>query len=419
MPSLTTAPAHGPILTPGSQASGRQAQPFKARRWLMLAALLTWPAVAGNLVAEPMRPSADATILEHLPDASDPGRRDLHKKHAELRARPNDLPLAIDVARDEMKQCGRLFDPRACGRAEAALDPWINADDPPIDVLLLRGLLRQTNHLFEAALVDLGRVLEAQPLNVQALLTRAVIHEVRAEYTLARADCGTAAFRVGQAAQVACLAAASSLTGHAVVTLAALKLADSDPGSSAEERLWALTVEAEIAARLDRTDQARDAFLRARALIPDDSYLLAAYADFLLDLGQPREVIAMLADRTRIDPLLLRLAEAEELTGAASPTHITTLAQSFETSRRRGDIVHQREQGRFELHVLHRPTDALATALANWQVQREPADARVLMEAALAAHQPMAAKSALDWFHANSVEDAALAGLVQRLELAS
>jgi hypothetical protein len=146
-------------------------------------------------------------------------------------------------------------------------------------VLLLRGVLRQTYHLFDAALADLGQVLATQPLNAQALLTRAVIHEVRAEYAMARTDCGAAAFRVGQAARVACLAGATSLTGHATVTLTALKLSDADAGSSTEERLWALTVEGEVAARLGRAGQAEDAFARARTITSDDSYLLGAYAD--------------------------------------------------------------------------------------------------------------------------------------------
>jgi hypothetical protein len=390
-----------------------------ARRRPSLLAGLVWLAIVAPVAAEPMRPADDAFVLEHLPDAQDPGRHTLHALHTELLSRPDDLPLAIQVARAEMQQCRKLFDPRACGRAEAALSRWINADNPPVEVLLLRGVLRQTYHLFDAALADLGQVLATQPLNAQALLTRAVIHEVRAEYAMAQTDCGAAAFRVGQAARVACLAGATSLTGHAAVTLTALQLSDADAGSSAEERLWALTVEGEIAARLGRAGQAEDAFARARTITSDDSYLLGAYADLLLDCGRPREVVTMLADRTRIDPLLLRLAEAEERLGTPDPVHVAVLAQSFETSRRRGDIVHQREQARFELHVLHQPAGALTTAQANWQVQREPADARILMEAALAARRPRAAQPALDWFHANLVEDVTLAGLVHQLEIAS
>lgn len=388
---------------------------FPLRRLFHAAALSLLAAAATPLRAEPMVPGDPAMVVEHLPDAQDPARHALHALHAQLLANPSNLALALRVARGEMTECRKLFDPRACGRAEAALGPWIGAANPLPDVLLLRGLLRQTNHLFDAALADLGRVLDIQPDNAQALLTSAVVHEVRAEYALAQKDCGLAWFHVRDAAAVACLAGVSSLTGHATVTLAALKLHDSDPASPAAERLWALTVEGEVAGRLGRNVAAEDAFTRARAIAPDDSYLLGAYADLLLDLNRPREVVAMLAGRTRIDPLLLRLAEAEERLGTPDPTHVAWLAQSFETSRRRGDIVHEREHARFVLHVLHHPQEALAIAESNWRVQREPADARILMEAALATKRPEAAAPALAWFHGNLVEDLPLADLARQL----
>jgi len=372
-------------------------------------------AAATPIRAEPMAPTDESLVIERLPNAQDPGRHAMHTLHTQLLANPHDLTLAIGVARGEMARCRTLFDPRACGRAEAALGPWIDAENPPPDVLLLRGLLRQTNHLFDAALVDLSRVLAIQPNNAQALLTRAVVHEVRAEYALAQQDCGLARFHIGDAAAVACLAGASSLTGHATTTLIALKISDSDPASPEAERLWALTVEGEVASRLGRSAEAEDAFKRARAIAPDDSYLLGAYADLLLGLDRPREVAAMLADRTRIDPLLLRLSEAEERLGTPDPSHIAQLAQSFETSRRRGDIVHEREQARFALHVQHQPQEALKVAESNWRVQREPADARILMEAALAAKHPEAAAAALAWYRGNKVEDVAIAGLAQQL----
>jgi len=388
---------------------------FVPRRLFRAVAVLMLVTAATPMHAEPMVPTDKALVIEHLPNAQDPGRRALHALHIQLVANPDDLTLATRVARGEMALCRSQFDPRACGRAEAALGPWIGAEDPPPDVILLRGLLRQTNHLFDAALADLGRVLAIQPNNAQALLTRAVVHEVRAEYALAQQDCGLARFHVGLAAAVACLAGANSLTGHAATMLSALRISDSDPASPEAERLWALTVEGEIAARLGRYGEAEDAFMRARAITPDDSYLLGAYADLLLDRDRPREAAVMLADRTRIDPLLLRLAESEDRLGTPDPFHVAQLAQSFETSRRRGDIVHEREQARFTLHVLHQPQDALTIATSNWRVQREPADARILMEAALAAKRPQAAAPALGWYRENGVEDLAIADLARQL----
>jgi 6-phosphofructokinase len=48
-------------------------------------------------------------------------------------------------------------------------------------------------------------------------------------------------------------------------------------------------------------------------------------------------------------------------------------------------------------------------------VQREPADARTLLEAALAAHQPQAAAPVLDWLQRSGIESAVLRDLATQL----
>ncbi len=59
---------------------------------------------------------------------------------------------------------------------------------------------------------------------------------------------------------------------------------------------------------------------------------------------------------------------------------------------------------------------ALVLALDNWRLQREPRDARVLLQAALAARSPAAAVPVLAWFDGNRVEDVVLADLVRRVK---
>ena len=55
-------------------------------------------------------------------------------------------------------------------------------------------------------------------------------------------------------------------------------------------------------------------------------------------------------------------------------------------------------------------------AEANWAVQREPWDARLLLEAALAADQPGAARRALDWLAASHLEDLRLSELAAHFQ---
>jgi hypothetical protein len=183
------------------------------------------------------------------------------------------------------------------------------------------------------------------------------------------------------------------------------------------ERLWALTRLAEIEERRGDHAAAEAAFRQALDLGLTDGYLLAAYSDFLLDRGRPREVLALLKDKTRSDLLLLRLALASKaLDDPALKAWEGDLAARFDAARLRGDTVHQKEEARFALGVQGQAARALALAQENFAVQREPADARTLLEAALAAGQPAAAAPALKWMADSGVESVVLRALANKLK---
>jgi predicted Zn-dependent protease len=169
--------------------------------------------------------------------------------------------------------------------------------------------------------------------------------------------------------------------------------------------LWALTVQAETAERLGRATAAEAYFKDAFSLGVKDGYLTTAYADFLLEQNRPREVVEMLKDLTVIDPFMLRLTEAErKLNLDVWHAHADDLAQRFADAAARGDVVHRREEARFALRLKDDARRSLTLARANWQVQREPADALVLLEAAQAA-DPAAAKPVREWVTHNALED--------------
>jgi tetratricopeptide (TPR) repeat protein len=173
-----------------------------------------------------------------------------------------------------------------------------------------------------------------------------------------------------------------------------------------EQRLWILTRLAEMAWRLNEPALAEGHFKRALALNIADGFLLAAYADFLLDYGRPQEVLALLKDWARADPLLLRLTLAAQLTGAKTfREHQAALAARYAAARMRGDTTHEQEESRFSLVVMQQPREALKLALSNWRVQREPRDARAVLEAAIAVKDAAAAKPVLDWMAQTGIED--------------
>lgn len=188
------------------------------------------------------------------------------------------------------------------------------------------------------------------------------------------------------------------------------------PGAEPVFQVWVHTILGELAEQLGQVAAAEKHFRAALSFERRDPYLLGAYADFLLDQDRPGEVRELLEDESRIDPLLLRLALAERRLGAAAlGEHVALLQARFDAARRRGDSVHLREEARFTLHLLDRPGEALELARRNWATQREPADARLLLEAALAADDPAAAQPVLDWRERTGLEHVRIDALVDRL----
>ena len=182
-------------------------------------------------------------------------------------------------------------------------------------------------------------------------------------------------------------------------------------------RLWVLTRLAEMSLRQGDVKQAEEHFRAALALNVRDQFLLAAYADFLLDQGRPAEVIALLRDWVRSDILLLRLALAEKaLDAPAAKEHIQALKARFDAAALRGDKLHQQEEARFNLYLLGQKQKALALAQENWKLQREPRDARILLEAALAMKDPEVAQEALDWLERSGHEDPLLRRTAEKLK---
>ncbi len=87
----------------------------------------------------------------------------------------------------------------------------------------------------------------------------------------------------------------------------------------------------------------------------------------------------------------------------------------FDAAAQRGDRLHEQEAARFELDIEGQPRKALDFASLNYQVQKEPRDAEILMRAALAAKDAKAAQPALDWLRTSRYEDARLSALASQL----
>lgn len=374
-------------------------------------------AVAPAAFAAPYVPASGDQVIERLPSRGDPRQQELQRLRADLSATPNDPAKAAVLARRYVEVGRTDGDPRYFGYAQAALAPWWHLPDPPTEVRILRATLLQGRHQFDEALQDLDAVLRTDSRDAQAWLTRATIEQVQAEYAKAKASCSRLQALAPELVTVTCMANAASLSGQAEKVYPLLEStlkrhADADPGI----RSWAMTLLAEMAVRLGNAGAAETHFRGALALAPGDTYLLGAYADFLLDQNRAAEAESLLARHGRVDGLLLRHALALRARNAPQAGEQTaTLRTRFTAAAQRGSDEHLRERARFELGLMNNPSEALRLASENWKTQKEPADARILLEAALAAGDRGAAKPVLQWMQSNGVQDVALAALAGKL----
>jgi Tfp pilus assembly protein PilF len=240
---------------------------------------------------------------------------------------------------------------------------------------------------------------------------------VLADYAGARRDCDAMRAREKELYWSSCLAYIDGQTGQAAKAERQLvDLLARHAGSSPEGQLWLLTRMADLATRLGRNADAEAYYRRALALNITSQYLLSNYGDFLIDTGRPAEAVALLRDWVRSDVLLLRLTlAAQALKIPEFKTYAQTLRERFAAAAMRGDTLHRQEESRFQLSVEGNNTRALELAVANWAIQREPYDARILLEAAVAAGRRDAAKPVLDWLAQSKHEDPMLAALAQKL----
>jgi len=377
---------------------------------------------AGTSLAAPRTPANDDEIVQRLPYRLDATAR---AQRAQLASRPQQLSLALDTARQAIDRARRHGDPRELGLAQAALAPWWSLPAPPPAVRLLRATILQSQHAFDASLKDLDVLARGAPdipvaLQAQAGLTRASVLQVTGRLAEAGEACGhlqaapfTALGAPLALAARACSAELQSLQGRPREAEAALALLARD----AHADTWLALVRAELAERRG-DDTAAEARWREALTGGGDIYTRAAHADWLLDRHREAEVLKRLTPLDdEIDALLLRRAIAlHRVHDPAAPAAAQTLQARFDAAMQRGETTHAREQARLALDVQGRAAAALVLAQANWAQQKEPADALLLLRAALAAGQPDAAEPVRRLVRQRGWSDVRLAALDRSLQ---
>lgn len=398
-------------------------------RPIALALLCAISFAASAQSGQPYTPADDSVMLEHVGLPRAPGVLQLRDVREQWLAEPKNYAVSLAYARVALDVGRQEDEPRYFGYAESALRPWLEQAQPPPEALLLRASLRQVRKDFAGAMQDLDALVAAGgPESAQAQLARSGLHLTQGDPAAALGDCAALGQRVDPLLSGICTDTAQGLSGSGIPALAALDGARASAHSAAlPVRIRLLGSAAGIADRLGRSDAALADYAEAQRLLSTagtrDPGLLAAYADCLLERNRNAEVVTLLASATRIDSLLLRLALAERRLGEAgdakmaaqADAHSANLGLRFSEAHQRGDSLHLREEALYRLGLKRDAAQALQLAQQNWQQQREPIDARVLLRAALAANNPQAAQPVLDWMRRTKLEDVYLQMLTGQL----
>ena len=383
----------------------------RAKRLLCPIAVLLLGLSAPAAPAAPYRPTGDDVILERVPARSDLER--LAPLRAAVAQRPADLSAALALSRGYIEIGRRTSDPRFIAYAQAALAPWLARPSAPEGALVLQAITLQYLHRFDESLTLLDRALALEPLDAQAWLTRAALLELHGNYSEARRACARLVRAADQLTALTCLSSVASRNGELAASYLGLRsLASQAARLPSELRVWMLSMLAEMAERLGDDAAAEGELQEALGVARDDPYLKAMYADLLLRLNRPHEVIALLAGSEAQDALLLRLAIAARRAGEPEAQRWAGLyADRLRAAERARDFTHQREQAMYLLEVRDDPPAALIAAASNWALQREPSDLRVYAAAAQRVGSLADRQIIRNWLADTHYEDKTLTGL--------
>lgn len=374
-------------------------------------------AVTAPQFGVPYLPSRDDEVIQEVPARNDPSVHSMHALRAKFHAAPEDVGAALRLADAYVDYGRQIGDAHYAGYAEAVIAPWIHQAAPPPSALVLQATILQFRHQFGEAREFLRAAFKADAHNAQAWMTLATLDMVQGDYGSAGKDCAQVTSYAGFALGLACGGNLRSYLGQAQQSQALLRQAAASLATApAPTRAWLQGLMAETAERLGDWSAVESCYREALAATPQDNFLLVAYADFLLDRGRPQEVLKLLEGHEQSDTAFLRIVLAQAAVHSAElANNVWIMAARFEALALRGSDYFGREQSRFALQLQHDPARALTLALQNWSVQRAPWDARVLLEAALAARQPDAAAPALQFLERTHLQDPVIEPLAKQL----
>jgi tetratricopeptide (TPR) repeat protein len=333
---------------------------------------------------------------------------------------PQDQAIAASLAALYLERARSEREQRYFGRAEVLLQPWLARGDVSGATLRVQADILQNRHDFAGSLRLLDRAIEREPRDAGARLMRASVMMVQGRAGDARADCAAVLSSGASAAGTVCFAQILGATGKLAQAQTLLQTlfprdfsrVSQDSAPPAPIRGWALWLMADFADRRGDAPAAEHALRAALAATPTNEGVRSALVDLLLARGASREALSLVDLPAPSVGLLARRARAQAILRdpglSATRARIDDL---LNLATRRGERPHLREEALLALDLEHDPSRALELAKANFAIQRETIDVRLLVRAARVSGDTVALIQVAQWLRKTGFEDRMLEGL--------
>lgn len=376
-------------------------------RWLAISlfyALLISITVSSAL-AVPYKPTSIEEVVQPIPPSIAAISRQRNDDTGIRRA--SSKSNSLTKARYFITLAKRDNNNRWYGFARSSIQPWIDNINNDPEISLIKSHLHLLAHNFEQALSELNKVLEWRDDHPEALIMRANTYLMLSQYEKARRDCQRVTLLSNPVLGINCLARTNALTGSAEKALeqvlAVLKLASTlGPLERFESHLNA----AIFAHRLNKVSLAKQHYREAHVLKPNNAYLLEHYSDFLIEHDQWPMLEKLISKNT--DNLGQRIKLARyliEFTEQSAQSQITQIENEFVYLKNIKDNFPHKDYANFFLTLKQDPLSALAASLTNWDEQKDPSGALLVLRCAMASRKPVSAQLTIDWVRHTKLND--------------
>jgi predicted Zn-dependent protease len=351
------------------------------------------------------------------------GKQDsLHTLDQAWRAQPQDLDAALVYARAVFNLGLSEGDLRWFGSAKAALSPWWRASDLPAEAYFLRGLVKQGFHDFDEGLQDIDHAINLEPDRPELWSWRFALHLLFADMASARQDTEEIARRFGEEEANVYRAVLLYRTGQPLQAVQLLtQIVQSPSYQDAGSQDWLGFHLGEAHRVAGQPDMAITVW-RERLKLSARSHLLRlSLAELLNKQGRYQQAKATAIFQTDLsnlsDALLMQALLASRGTKNADEARLADLMDArLKTQALRREALIERPKLVYQISYGKDLPSGLALSIENWRLQKEPPDALLFVQVALALGQPHAAEPVVVWMEQTGYLDPELNAAVKRLK---